>query len=156
MYLIRPCQCPYSNFYTGTSIFCLRRPISGTRRRANCSCQSTDSVIISLVGSTSGQQGWNNFNKVGPTVGRRSIRTWAGGLKKSRFYENLKSIFSMYKTNIFSYDENVKNCETNKGIYYCICDVIMQNFLFWSRQSNDDENVKMIFSLMGPRRKTFL
>ena len=48
-----------------TSIFCLRRPISGTRRRANCSRQWTDSVIISLVGPTSDQLGWTNR---GPTV----------------------------------------------------------------------------------------
>ena len=77
MYLIRACQCPDFNFYTGTSIFCLRRPISSTWRRANCSCQWTDSVIISLVGLTSGQQGWTNFYKIGPTMGRRSIPTWA-------------------------------------------------------------------------------
>ena len=55
------------------------RPTFGPRLNqssAYYSRQWTNSVIISLVGPTSGQQGWTNFNKVGPTVGRWSIRTW--------------------------------------------------------------------------------
>ena len=48
--------------------FDLGGPISGTRRLANCSRQWTDSVIISLVGPTSDQQGLSNR---GPTVDSR-------------------------------------------------------------------------------------
>ena len=70
--------------------------------RANCSRQWTKSVIISLVGPTSGQLGWTKFNKVGPTVDRRSIRTWEG--------EEDKNIlaFPFVKHTIF-HDISIKN-----------------------------------------------
>ena len=73
--------------------FDLGRPISGIRRRANCSRQWTGSVIISLVGLTSGQQGWTNFNKVGPTVGRRSIRTWDAVVSVPNHSEPIRKTF---------------------------------------------------------------
>ena len=53
-----------------------------------------DSVIISLVGPTSGQQGWTYFNKVGPTMGRRSIRTWTVHCLDGRGSFSNKDVFS--------------------------------------------------------------
>ena len=48
MYLIRACQCPDFSFYTGKNIFCLRRPISGTRRGVGPTVHANRRIALSF------------------------------------------------------------------------------------------------------------